>query len=284
MFRTINLSSDKGSTVGSKVAMTTTSSQLLKMGTEELGESWIELSSSTSQNGASSGGVGGGTGTGSGISSNAMVGSVIGGSVGNSSSVLSAAGIGTLAPAAPLVGGAGAKSPDRTTPLPFASVEEYIRLLREAQRESQESSRVASLTSSRKNTPRGSPKSPPNSPNTELAATEEDLKNVYINYVNKDGDIVKDTDWVWDWSSRPDQQPPKDWKFEHPKQAVQQDSNKPIHAGYSIRQVRFGKNSLFSREFLYSIVLTNVLSLLLGAGIGAWLQKRGLLLTRVSIE
>uniref|UniRef100_A0A8W7PMK4 BNIP3 n=1 Tax=Anopheles coluzzii TaxID=1518534 RepID=A0A8W7PMK4_ANOCL len=102
-------------------------------------------------------------------------------------------------------------------------------------------------------------------------------------FFSQDGDIVKDTDWVWDWSSRPDQQPPKDWKFEHPNQ-TQEERNKPIHAGYSIRQVRVGKNSLFSREFLYSIVLTNVLSLLLGAGIGAWLQKRGLLLTRVSIE
>lgn len=258
MFRTINLSGDKGSSAGSAKMAMTTSSQLTKLGAEELGESWIELSSNTSQNGAS------------------MAGSTLLGTL-------------TAPPPQPMIvtasatGIAGTKSPDRTTPLPFASVEEYIRLLREAQRESKESSRVASLTSSRKNSPRGSPKSPPNSPNTELAATEEDLRNVYINYVNKDGDIVKDTDWVWDWSSRPDQQPPKDWKFEHPKQSAQED-NKPIHAGYSIRQVRFGKNSLFSREFLYSIVLTNVLSLLLGAGIGAWLQKRGLFLTRVSIE
>ncbi|XP_053668807.1 BCL2/adenovirus E1B 19 kDa protein-interacting protein 3 [Anopheles marshallii] len=252
MFRTINLSSDKSSLVSSsssKAAMTTsTSSQLAKMGPEELGESWIELSSNTSPNG------GGATGTGVG----------------------SSGGISNLTGATTPSGTVGTKSPDRTVPpLAFASVEEYIRLLREAQRESKESSRIPSL--------RSSPKSPPNSPNTELAATEEDLRNVYINYVNKDGDIVKDSDWIWDWSSRPDQQPPKLWKFEHPNQ-TQEERNKPIHAGYSIRQVRVGKNSLFSREFLYSIVLTNVLSLLLGAGIGAWLQKRGLLLTRVSIE
>lgn len=278
MFRTINLSSDKGATVGNKTAMATASQQLMKLGTEELGESWIELSSNTvGQNGSST------------ITNTTANNVVFGGGAGGS---LLAAGVGTLG-GGTTVGATtttpttiipGAKSPDRTTPLPFASVEEYIRLLREAQRESEASSRVASLTSSRKNSPRGSPKSPPNSPNTELAATEEDLRNVYINYVNKDGDIVKDTDWVWDWSSRPDQQPPKDWKFEHPKQSSQQDNNKPIHAGYSIRQYRLGKTSLFSREFLYSIVLTNVLSLLLGAGIGAWLQKRGLLLTRVSIE
>uniref|UniRef100_A0A182QML6 BCL2/adenovirus E1B 19 kDa protein-interacting protein 3 n=1 Tax=Anopheles farauti TaxID=69004 RepID=A0A182QML6_9DIPT len=259
MFRTINLTSDKGGLISSstKAAMTTSSSQLAKMGPEELGESWIELSSNTSST----------NGTGNV--------SVVGNLPGSNSIVLTGA--------TPLAG-VGTKSPDRTTPpLPFTSVEEYMRLLREAQRESTESSRVASLTSSRRNSPRGSPKSPPNSPNTELAATEEDLRNVYINHVNKDGDIVKDADWVWDWSSRPDQLPPKDWKFEHPNQ-TQEERNKPIHAGYSIRQVRVGKNSLFSREFLYSIVLTNVLSLLLGAGIGAWLQKRGLLVTRVSIE
>lgn len=48
---------------------------------------------------------------------------------------------------------AGVKSPDRTTPLPFSSGEEYLRLLREAQKESNQSSRVVSLASSRRDTP-----------------------------------------------------------------------------------------------------------------------------------
>ncbi|XP_011196172.1 BCL2/adenovirus E1B 19 kDa protein-interacting protein 3 isoform X1 [Zeugodacus cucurbitae] len=170
---------------------------------------------------------------------------------------------------------AGVKSPDRITPLPFASGEEYLRLLREAQRESNQSSRVVSLASSRRDTPRDSPKSPPNSPNTELTPDEE-LKNVYINYWSKDGDSHKDTDWLDEWNSRPDQQPPKDWKFEHPQ--------KKKSSGYSIRLTRVGKNSLFSREILYSLILSNVLSLLLGAGLGLWLSKRGILLTRVVID
>lgn len=55
----------------------------------------------------------------------------------------------------------------------------------------------------------------------------------------------------------------RDWKFEHPKQGVRR-----LQQGYSMRLTRVGKNSLFSREVLYSLVLTNVLSLLLGAGIG----------------
>ncbi|XP_067642767.1 BCL2/adenovirus E1B 19 kDa protein-interacting protein 3 isoform X1 [Eurosta solidaginis] len=170
---------------------------------------------------------------------------------------------------------AGVKSPDRITPLPFTNGEEYLRLLREAQRESNHSSRVVSLASSRRDTPRDSPKSPPNSPNTELTP-DEDLKHVYINYWNKEGDSRKDTDWLDEWNSRPDQQPPKDWKFEHPQ--------KKKGAGYSIRLTRLGKNSLFSREILYSLILSNVLSLLLGAGLGLWLSKRGILLTRVVID
>lgn len=168
----------------------------------------------------------------------------------------------------------GFKSPDRVTPLPFSSGEEYLRLLREAQRESNQSSKVVSLASSRRDTPRDSPKSPPNSPNTELCPDEE-LKHVYINYWNKEGEQPKDTDWIWEWSSRPDQRPPKDWKFEHPKRRA---------TGYSIRLARVGKNSLFSREVLYSLLLTNVLSLLLGTGLGLWLSKRGLMFTRVMVE
>uniref|UniRef100_A0A2M4BWC2 Putative bcl2/adenovirus e1b 19 kDa protein-interacting protein 3 n=1 Tax=Anopheles marajoara TaxID=58244 RepID=A0A2M4BWC2_9DIPT len=280
MFRTIGLSGDKkaGSSALASSSKSMASSSLMKMGTEELGESWIELSSNTTSQ-STIGGLG------------SVGAAVYSGNSSSSNAILPSASTTTTVPSSNnqlLVSltppELNVRSPERTTPLPFTSVEEYIRLLREAQRESKESSRVASLTSSRKNSPRGSPKSPPNSPNTELAATEEDLKNVYINYENKEGDIVKDTDWVWDWSSRPDQQPPKEWKFEHPKKTGQEECTKISHSGYSIRQVRVGKNSLFSREFLYSIVLTNVLSLLLGAGIGAWLQKRGLLLTRISIE
>uniref|UniRef100_A0A1I8Q205 BCL2/adenovirus E1B 19 kDa protein-interacting protein 3 n=1 Tax=Stomoxys calcitrans TaxID=35570 RepID=A0A1I8Q205_STOCA len=174
---------------------------------------------------------------------------------------------------------AGVKSPDRITPLPFANGEEYLRLLREAQRESNQSSRVVSLASSRRDTPRDSPKSPPNSPNTELCP-DEDLKNVYINYWNKTGESQRDNnDWLDEWNSRPDQQPPKDWKFEHP-----QNQQKKKTAGYSIRLTRLGKNSLFSREILYSLILSNVLSLLLGAGLGLWLSKRGILFTRVVID
>ncbi|XP_066993261.1 BCL2/adenovirus E1B 19 kDa protein-interacting protein 3 [Anabrus simplex] len=159
----------------------------------------------------------------------------------------------------------------RVTPLPFSSGEEYLRLLREAQRESNQSSARVSVASSR----RDSPKSPPNSPNTELSA-EDELKGVYINYCYKDGDFMnveRNTDWIWDWSSRPDQAPPKDWKFKHPKRKT-----------YSIRHAKVGKNSLFSKEVLYTLFLTNFISLLLGTGVGVWLSRRGMYLPRINFE
>jgi len=169
----------------------------------------------------------------------------------------------------------GMRSPERITPQPFSSTDEYLRLLREAQRESNQSSRVVSLASSRRDTPRDSPKSPPNSPNNELHA-DDNLKNIYINYWSggrfENDQAGKDTDWIWEWSSRPDQLPPKDWKFEHPYN--QNSNNTKKFAGYSMRQARIGKNSLFSREILYSLILTNVLSLILGTGLGLWLSKR----------
>lgn len=162
----------------------------------------------------------------------------------------------------------------RITPQPLSSGEEYLRLLKEAQRESNQSSARVSLASSRKDTPRESPKSPPNSPNTELSSESDEFRGVYINYSSsKEGESDKSIDWVGDWSSRPDQQPPKDWKFRH-----------PVKKTYSIRTAKVGKTGLFSREVLYTLVLTNILSVLLGTGIGMWLSKRNLAFTSLALE
>ncbi|XP_015371710.1 PREDICTED: BCL2/adenovirus E1B 19 kDa protein-interacting protein 3 [Diuraphis noxia] len=86
--------------------------------------------------------------------------------------------------------------------------------------------------------------------------------------------LDKSTDWIWDWSSRPDQAPPKNWKFIHPKKKT-----------YSMRNAKVGKDGLFSKEVLYTLFLTNILSILLGAGVGAWLCKRGgIMMSRVTLE
>lgn len=171
---------------------------------------------------------------------------------------------------------------DRITPLPFGSGgEEYLRLLREAQRDSTHSSARHSLASSRRDTPRDSPKSPPNSPNTERS-TDDDLKGVYINYsCAKDASelLVKESNWMYDeWCSRPEQVPPnKDWKFKHPLGMTKRKT-------YSIRTAKVGKNGLFSKEVLYTLFLSNLLSLIIGTGFGVWLTRRGLMMTRVAIE
>lgn len=178
--------------------------------------------------------------------------------------------------------------PDRVTPpLPFSSGEEYLRLLKEAQRESNPSS----LISSRRDSPKvGSPKSPPNSPNPEPLTNEEELRGVFINYYagkNEKDEKENEQEWMWQWSSRPDQLPPKDWKFEHPEHGhsnVVSPVPKKLQQSYSMRLARVGERSLFSKEVLYSLVLSNVLSILLGAGIGVWLSKRGFIFTRLSIE
>ena len=70
------------------------------------------------------------------------------------------------------------------TPPYFANGEEYLRLLREAQKESNNGS--ISWTSSRRDSPRDSPKSPPNSPNTgEADGRYASYERYYVNYMDK---------------------------------------------------------------------------------------------------
>lgn len=167
----------------------------------------------------------------------------------------------------------------------LAAVEnEYIRLLREAQRESRDSS----VRHSRASSVKGSPKSPPNSPNLE-PSTEDELKGVYINCWRDDSN-----DWVWDWSSRPDQLPPKDWRFKHPQNArgppsatssievLEQQLVAPVTQQQN-HCLSVRRTCLFSRGAIAAVLVTNIVSLLLGAGIGVWLSKRGMLPPRLII-
>ncbi|CAH2237725.1 jg13476 [Pararge aegeria aegeria] len=108
---------------------------------------------------------------------------------------------------------------------------------------------------------------------------------------NTTGGIDDSNDWVWEWSSRPDQLPPKDWRFKHPQSA-----RGPPSATSSIEVLEqlapamqqshclsVRRSCLFSRGAIAAVLVTNIVSLLLGAGIGVWLSKKGMLPPRLII-
>ncbi|GLV43255.1 BNIP3 [Carabus blaptoides fortunei] len=149
---------------------------------------------------------------------------------------------------------------------PHLTADEYLRLLREAQRESNQSSARVSLAGSRRDSPRSSPKSPPNSPVQGTPLVVE-WQSYYMNTESKDdADLYSDRhfNWIQDWSSRPDQIPPKNWSFKHPKKDI-----------LSIRYAKVGDTSVFSKKGLCTLFLTNLVSLILGTGVGLWLSRCG---------
>lgn len=146
------------------------------------------------------------------------------------------------------------------------SVEDYLRLLKEAQESNQSSARV-SLAGSRRDSPRSSPKSPPNSP-VQGTPLNLEWQSYYMNTEAKD-----DSDFFNDWSSRPDQLPPKNWSFRPPKRNL-----------LSIRRARVGNTNVFSRKGLCTLFLTNLISLLLGTGVGLWLSKHGFFVPAVKVH
>ncbi|XP_072402980.1 BCL2/adenovirus E1B 19 kDa protein-interacting protein 3-like isoform X1 [Diabrotica undecimpunctata] len=148
------------------------------------------------------------------------------------------------------------------------SVEDYLRLLKEAQESNQSSARV-SLAGSRRDSPRSSPKSPPNSP-VQGTALNLDWQNYYINTEAKE---ESDSEFFNNWSSRPDQLPPKNWSFRPPKRDL-----------LSIRYARVGNSSVFSRKGLCTLFLTNLISLLLGTGVGLWLSKHGFFVPAIKVR
>ena len=153
--------------------------------------------------------------------------------------------------------GSGAMSP--VIPLALGNDSHFVRMLREAQGAS--SARTSCRTSCRVSpfmSSSHSPKSPPSSPNNEREEYPDntDLSDVYINNI-KDGEI---SDFIWDWSSRPNILPPKQWK--------QMSSSKSSTKSFTVFKTSKSKN-----KFVYTVVITNIISLILGAGIGIWLFR-----------
>ncbi|KAM6900985.1 BCL2/adenovirus E1B 19 kDa protein-interacting protein 3 [Lycodopsis pacificus] len=73
-----------------------------------------------------------------------------------------------------------------------------------------------------------------------------------------------DTDWVWDWSSRPENMPPKEFVFQHPKQ----------QSSLSVRKTEVMKRRIFSSDVFLILVPALLASHLLTLGVGIYIGKR----------
>jgi len=148
--------------------------------------------------------------------------------------------------------------------VPFGGSCDYMRMLREAQgvtstvTSTRTSCRVSPYMSSHH-----SPKSPPNSPNNERSeyyGGDTDLSGVFINTVREPREELSE----FIWSSSPNIAPPKQWKLQG---CVPAKSPVPPCA-----KEEKGKG-LSTTKVVFTFLITNVISLIIGAGIGIWIKR-----------
>ena len=131
------------------------------------------------------------------------------------------------------------------------------KLLLEAQRDfSRGSSRVASATSTAASS-RGSPKSP-HSPNNEPSTLGlfSEISTIQERPVSATSSQESNSDWIWEWSSRPEAVPPSEFgsKFKHPRRHK-----------LSVRNTKVMTSGIFALENLPILILTHACTFFLGA-------------------
>lgn len=159
----------------------------------------------------------------------------------------------------------------RTTPVPFGSNSDYMRMLREAQSETscRTSAKVSPITSafmSQSSTCRNSPtpgsctpRSPPPSPCPEVECLQDDLASgIFINRMREPETSTAISEFMWDWSSRT--QPPTKWRGSVSSNKTGTSNTKEPRK--------------YSRRAFFSLLLSNLISLVIGAGLGVWIYRR----------
>ncbi|XP_057704466.1 BCL2 interacting protein 4 [Corythoichthys intestinalis] len=77
--------------------------------------------------------------------------------------------------------------------------------------------------------------------------------------------MKKNADWIWDWSSRPENNPPKEFLLKHPKRST------PL----SIRNSSvMRKGGVLSPDFLQLFLPSLIISHILAIGLGIYIGKR----------
>lgn len=77
--------------------------------------------------------------------------------------------------------------------------------------------------------------------------------------------LKKNADWIWDWSSRPENSPPKEFLLKHPKRTT------PL----SIRNTSvMKKGGILSADFLKLFLPSLIISHILAIGLGIYIGKR----------